>query len=112
MRISLPEAFYFYTHEDWERFPGADSWTRGGIATAYWSMTEAYVLGDGYHALGWRPAEKSMERWLLEHILSFLARHYAQDYAGLVGTEPLEEDGSICRLPSAREALVFSSADR
>jgi hypothetical protein len=105
LRISMPDAFYFYTHEDWERFSGSGTWTPTTIATAYWSMTQAYVFGDGYHAVGWTPT-KRIEVWLTEHTLSFLAQHYPSDYAHDIGAEPLGEDGSICRLPTADEARL------
>lgn len=102
LRISVPEAFYFYTHEDWEQFAGVDTWEPATISKAYWSMTHAYVFGDGYHTAGWEPT-KSIERWLTEHVLSFLVRHYRLDYARYLGGELLEEDGSICRLPTIEE---------
>ena len=106
LRISIPEAFYFYTHADWELLPGAAAWTPVSLATAYWSMTQAYVFGDGYHAVGWTPA-KDIEVWLTGHVLSFLARHYPADYTSYLGEEPLAEDGSICRLPAGdREAQL------
>ncbi len=105
LRISMPEALHFYTHEDWERFSGSETWTSTTIATAYWSMTQAYVFGDGYRAVGWSPP-KSIEVWLMEHVLSFLARHYLSDYTQDIGAESLNEDGSICRLPTADEARL------
>ena len=94
----MPEALYFYTQSDWEQFDGSEAWEPASIAAAYWSMTGAYIFGDGYHAIGWRPS-KGIETWVMEHVLSFLLRHYSADYARFVGAEPLEEDDSICRLP-------------
>jgi len=101
----VPEAFYFYTHGDWERFRGSATWSTTTIATAYGSMTQAYVFGDGYRTVGWTPT-KGIEAWLTEHTLSFLARHYPSDYAHAIGSEPRDEDGSICRLPTADEARL------
>ena len=102
LRISIPKAFYFYTHADWERFPGAEAWTPTGLATAYWSMTNAYVFGAGYHEVGWTPAQR-IEQWLTEHVLRFLVLRYPSEYACIVGTEALTEDGSIGRLPAIEE---------
>jgi len=53
LRISMPEALQFYTYEDWERFSGSESWALPTLVTAYWSMTQAYVFGDGYRVVGW-----------------------------------------------------------
>lgn len=68
-------------------------------------MNDAYVFGDGYHAVGWEPTN-TMEVWLTKHVLAFLVRHYPADYSPYVGGEPLEEDGSICRLPTGNEVRL------
>ena len=110
LRISLPEAPYFFTHSDWERFPDSDGWTPRILLCAYWGMTQAYVFGDGYAALGWRP-DTPIELWLTHHVLSFLTRHYPDEFAGYLGSEPLEEDGSICRLPTPDQVPSGSVTD-
>jgi hypothetical protein len=108
LRISLPGALYYLTSEDWERFAGSETWTWKTHVQAYWSMTEAYVYGDGYTALGWTP-NKPIELWLTGHVLSFLVQQYPSAYARYLGSEPLEEDGSICRLPTPHEASIGSA---
>ncbi len=94
LRISMPEAFLFYTHDDWNGWA-----TFSEVVKAYWTMTDAYVFGEGYRKLGWSPV-KQIESWLAEHILAFLAQHYPADYQRHLGTVPLAENGSICRLPT------------
>ena len=38
LRITIPEAFRFYTHDDWD---GSETFSE--VVKAYWTMTEAYV---------------------------------------------------------------------
>ena len=78
------------------------SGTRTSVLKACWTLTSAYVFGDGYSALGWNPA-KPIELWLAHHVLSFLVSNYESAYADLVGPVPLQEDGRICRLPTLGE---------
>ena len=54
---------------------------------------------------GWAPT-KAIEVWLTEHTLSFLAQHYPSNYVQDIGSESLDEDGSIGRLPTADEARL------
>jgi hypothetical protein len=42
LRISIPEAINYFTNEDWD--PGE---MKGNVYKAYWSMTGAYVFGEG-----------------------------------------------------------------
>ena len=97
LRLAIPEAFYCYTHPGWVDFDSLDE-----IVKAYWPMTYAFIFGDGYYQLGWRPSE-SIEDWLTGHILSYLVKTYPADFGHLIGTEQLVEDGSICRLPQEEE---------
>ena len=99
-RIAVPESFYFYTHDSWGEFDTYDK-----IHRAFWTMTEAFVFCEGYQKLGWTPT-KGIEQWLTEHVLSFLLQYYSKDYVHLTGAETLEEDGSVCRLPTDQEMAV------
>jgi hypothetical protein len=98
VRIAIPEAFYFWTHEDWCDYDSLDE-----IIKPYWTPTQAYVFGEGYGKLGWTPEKNLLEWWLAQHILNFLASNYPDDYQQYVGPAPLEEDGAICRLPTREE---------
>ncbi len=97
LRISIPEAFYFFTHEGSAAFDSFDE-----IYHAYWTMTEAFVFCEGYAKLGWTPRYE-IEKWLTEHVLAFVAREYPERYGQLIGNTPLNQDGSICRKPTAQE---------
>ena len=101
LRISIPETIYFFTAENWNAFETCDE-----IYRAYWSSNEAYIYCNGYAKLGWKPTQK-IEVWLVEHILAFIFREYPLAYAKLYGAEPLEKDGSICRLPTIEEKRVW-----
>ena len=100
-RISLPDAFLFFTQPDWD---GWQTWDN--IVKSYWSMTEAFILCDGFTQLGWHPSLQPIEMWLAEHIVTFLLREYHSDYEQFIGPEPLELDGSICRLPTEDERRI------
>ncbi len=97
LRISMPEALSFFTHEDLAECPDSATWRWQQLVRAYWSMTNAYIFGDGYARLGWTP-NQPLELWLMHHVLGFLIHHYADDYAAHGGPEPLAVDGAICRL--------------
>lgn len=102
LRLSIPEVFLALTHND------RDEWkTMDDLVCAYWSITEAFIFGDGFRRLGWHPAEYRLEHWLGGHILCFLAREYNEMYGTLVGSVPIEHDGSICRLPTEEELRLF-----
>ena len=98
MRIAVPEAFLFWTHDDWCDYESTDD-----IVKAFWTPTQAYVFGERYARLGWMPKETYVEWWLAHHILSFLIKNYPEIYQQYVGSVPLEADGSICRLPTKEE---------
>jgi hypothetical protein len=100
LQISIPEAFYFWTHEEWDEI---DHWT--DLCQSFWSATQAYVFGEGYSKLGWLPPD-IIEIWLTHHILSFLVKNYPNEYQQYLGPEPFEEDGSICRLPDGYELWI------
>ncbi|MFZ6028183.1 MAG: hypothetical protein ACOYYS_10760 [Chloroflexota bacterium] len=100
LRISIPEAIYFFTDEDWDAFE-----TYEEITQAYWSMTDAYVFCEGYRKRGWTP-DIHIEMWLAEHIIAFVVREYPQDYGIYRGELIPERDGSICRLPAGKEGML------
>jgi hypothetical protein len=97
LRISIPEAIWFFTDEDPPHF---DLWNE--LWQAYWSPTEAYVFGEGYAKLGWQPTIP-IEHWLVEHIIAFLLQSYPDQYARYRGAESLRQSGAICREPSPEE---------
>src|SRR6478672_4987756 len=104
LRISMPEALVFFTREDWEEFFLAEHFLtvpelHEMLYHAYWSPTEAFRFGDGYARLGWDPNDIWVEVWLVEHVLAFLEKEYPDRWIEERGAVPLEEDGSICRLP-------------
>jgi hypothetical protein len=112
LRISIPEAILFFTREDWEEQINIEEFETPGdlydhIYKAYWSMTSAFVFGDGYVRLGWKPHEHSIEIWLVRHILEFVHQNYAETWGYLYGSGELEADGSICRLPTDEEAAIL-----
>jgi hypothetical protein len=47
LRVALPEAFYYFTHSEWDEFS-----SRQDIVEAFWTMTSACILGDGYYRAG------------------------------------------------------------
>lgn len=98
--IAIPEAFYYWTDDERDE---AESWT--DICQTFWSATESYVFCEGYSKLGWSP-NNSIEIWLMQHILSFLVKNYPNEYQQYLGPEPLEEDGSICRMPDGYELWI------
>ena len=101
LRISMPEALYFYTRDDWADWNSHDE-----IYRACWTMNDAYIFGEGYAKLGWTPA-KLIEDWLAEHILAFVLHEYPERWGMLRGPVALQQDGSICRLPTAEEVEIW-----
>lgn len=99
--VSIPEAFYVYTHDDWADWSGLRS--SEVVSVAYWTMNYAFVLCEGYYRLGWQPMEDTIEVWLAEHILAFVLREYPETYSCWQGVNVLERDGAICRKPTAEE---------
>jgi hypothetical protein len=97
LRISIPQAFFLYTSDDWDDFESHEE-----IYKAFWTPTESYVFCDGYKKLGWNPRQV-IEVWLLEHLLAFLKNNYFDEYTHLIGNIELACDGSICRLPTNEE---------
>ena len=57
---------------------------------------------EGYAKLGWQPAIP-IERWLVEHIITFLLQSYPEHYAKYHGSESLAQSGTICRAASPEE---------
>lgn len=102
LRVSIPEAFRFYTDYDSD-----DGWPIDTIVYPYWTMSDAFVFCDGYHQLGWNPGDDQIEHWLAEHLLAFLLREFPVDYRRYSGPYALERDGSICRLPTDDEFRGF-----
>lgn len=110
--ISMPEALIFFTCDnDEELFPSELYQTivdiHDSVYHAFWSPTDAYLFCEGYTKVGWHPLDKPfIEVWLTQHILAFVLREYPDLWGHLRGPEPLDEDGSICRLPTEAERAI------
>ncbi len=107
-RIAIPEAFYFLTHTHGDDLFEYKSHEQ--IYKAFWTPTQAYVFGVGYTQRGWSPGTVPIEWWLAHHILQFLTNHYRDDYKQYLGTLSLEQDGTLCRMPT-REELEMAKPD-
>lgn len=103
LRISIPEAIHFYAEENWDNVNKHDE-----IYKAFWTPTQAYVLCDGFRKLGWEPTT-SIEKWITEHVLSFLRMNFQDDYLDYLGNLALECDGSMVYLLSEEEKSIFNS---
>ena len=103
LRISIPEALYFFTIEHWDAY---DSFHE--IYQAYWPMTAAYVFCVGYTKLGWTPRDP-IETWLTEHVLAFILQAYPGKWSSYLGPRRPARDGTICRLPTLEEKRTGSS---
>ena len=68
-RISYPEAFKFFTLEDYDDFNDYDD-----LFKAFWTVTEAYILCNGFKKAGWKPDEQTIEFWLTERIIDILIK--------------------------------------
>lgn len=67
MRISYPEAEYFFKSEDWDEFEDYDE-----LFKAFWSSSFAFKIGDGFRKRGWNP-NSNLEMWLAEAVIDLLA---------------------------------------
>jgi len=104
----MPEAIIFFTREDSDELIPIDNFETLGdlhdsIYRAHWSMNSAFIFGEGYAKLGWDPRNIWIEIWLVQHVLAFVLRHYENLWGIEWGSEELEADGSICRLPTEDE---------
>ena len=99
LRISIPEAILFFTHERTSE-PSEE------FVFAYWMMREAFVFCDGYARLGWSPQDR-IEVWLAEHLVAFVLKEYPERFGKWRGNVPLKLDGSICRLPTSAEKQMW-----
>lgn len=95
LRVSIPEAFERYTHH--ANLPVAS------VRKGYWTCDDAYVFGNGYVKLGWKPGRGTrLEDWLAGHIVVFLSRAYPE-YRALLGPHEVGLDGGICRVVSGSD---------
>lgn len=99
-RVSMPEAFVL-THEEWPSVEEVYASFR-----ASWTLTEAFILGNGFREVGWDPATEEIEFWIVGHVLGFLLHEYRADYEPYIGQRLLEQDGSIFRLPTEEERRI------
>ncbi len=96
----MPEAILFLTQADWERYKSLAE-----IYKAYWSMTDAFIFGEGYRKVGWSP-QQPIELWLVEHIIAFMLQEYPEIYSQYCGDRAIKQNGLICRLPDPNTAEV------
>ncbi len=98
MRILMPEAIVETTdfdrfYDDEEYSNRLDGVTYPGLYDIYqffWDPEDGYKLGSGYVTLGWDPDGLNLGLWLTQHIVSFVLKHYPQDYAHLKGDDELD----------------------
>ena len=101
-RLSIPEAFYYHTHTDWDKV-GFEYDSLDKVQKTYWSATNAYLFGFGYTKLGWSSNKNIIEDWLAGHLVTFLAQNFTDQYSAFIGEIELEQDGSICRMLTSEE---------
>jgi hypothetical protein len=102
LRIALPEAILFFTDIDWDGWETTDE-----IVQSYWSPAEAFIFCDGFVQVGWHPSFQEIDMWIAEHVTSFLIREYRSEFAQYIGSWPIDQDGSICRLPTEDERRIL-----
>jgi hypothetical protein len=66
LRISYPEADYFFTLDDWDEFEDYDE-----LFKTFWSPSFAYKMGDGFRKQGWSP-NTNLELWLAKTVIDML----------------------------------------
>jgi hypothetical protein len=101
LRVSIPEAIYFFIDESWDKFESYDD-----IYKAYWSMTDAYVFCEGYSKVGWTPND-DIEMWLAEQIIMFVIKEYPNVFGTFQILSEMENKGLICRLPTDMERTMW-----
>jgi len=106
LRIKMPDAIRWVT--DFEQFDKEYQSGRKGLYTAYWSCTQAFMIGSGFVKLGWNPEEIDIENWIMNHVVSFLVQNYKERFSEFIGTEPLDYDGSICHMLTDEEDKIVN----
>lgn len=102
MRISIPEAFIFYSDGDIGDFED--------IHICFWSHTTSYRVGCDLSRAGWIPdytMANSLEGWLTRHILGFIIKEYPKLYETFKSNRSDFLDGSICKLPNEEERRIY-----
>lgn len=66
LRISYPDAFDFFTNDEWDSFADYDE-----LFKAFWTPTQAFIFGEGYQKLGWT-VDVKIEQWLAENVCQLL----------------------------------------
>lgn len=89
--FAVPEIFWFYTGGSEEEEASVNE----EPIISYWRADDAFIFGLGFETLGWNPEKQPMLIWLAEHLLAFLVREFPEQYAPLIGEDPLDQDGSI-----------------
>jgi hypothetical protein len=75
---------------------------------AFWSPTQAFILGSGYVKLGWSPEQQQIERWLTHHVLAFALQTYPELFKFERSRVMLDEDGSVCRSLTSDEEKIMN----
>lgn len=95
MRISMPEAITFYTHDYL-----SNDLTLEDIVKPFWSTGNTYDFHKTYMKKGYRPSTgPAIESWLAEHIVAYVLKNFPEDYSKYVGKEKLMYNGKIVDPP-------------
>lgn len=81
LRVSIPEAIFFFT-SDWDGFDD-----RSDLYTAFWMPDAAFALCNGFQKIGWVPGQ-DIETWLAERIVSYLLVEREAEFGAFRGNRP------------------------
>lgn len=73
-RISMPEAIYFFTKDNWDDFEVHED-----LFKAFWTPTQSYKFCEGFSKIGWTINEP-IEFWLAENTCLLLIDNI-EDYS-------------------------------
>lgn len=95
MRISIPEAITFYTHDIFTNNLNFED-----VVKYFWSTCNTYNFYKTYMKIGYRPSScPPLEYWLTEHIISYLLKNFQEDYSKYAGKVKLQYNGKIVQQP-------------
>jgi hypothetical protein len=89
LRFSIPQLFLCYTHS------GQGNGHLEKPITSHWSLTEAFIFGQGFLSLGWFPEQQPLDLWLAGHLMAFLVKTFPEKYGHLPGELSPNHNGSI-----------------
>lgn len=74
LRISNPLAFQFFAWDAEESENEPEFNELSAIYKAYWTPTQAYIIGEGFQKLGWSPEEIELDMWIAENVCTLLSQ--------------------------------------